>query len=131
LTPAPGKESLPWDIPTDLAGALSKHDYDTGATVVVEGPDFLTSPSEPAFVPRAGAVAEDDGYLLAPWWNRQTGLSELLIRDAASLSRERVARVRLPGRVPFGFHGSGADAAVLDRATAASREAVGTAGGEG
>ena len=58
-------------------------------------------------------------------------MSVLPMPAPASLPREPVAGVRLPARVPFGFHGSWADAAVLDRATAASREAVGTAGGEG
>jgi hypothetical protein len=40
-----------------VAGPLPErapHDHDTGATVVVGGSDFLTSPSEAAFVPRAG-----------------------------------------------------------------------------
>lgn len=106
------------DIMTD---GLAKHDYDKDVTVVVDGPDFLTSPSEPTFVPRPGATAEDDGYVLTLWWNRQTGLSELLIHDAPDLARQPVARVRLPARVPFGFHGNWAGAAILDRAIAAAR----------
>lgn len=46
---------------------------------MIGGLDDLTNPSEPIFVPRAGAVNEDDGYLLAICWNRQTELSELCI----------------------------------------------------
>jgi carotenoid cleavage dioxygenase-like enzyme len=110
------------DIMTD---GLAKHDYGKDATVVVDGPDFLTSPSEPTFVPRSSAQTEDDGYLLTLWWNRETGLSELLIHNAADLTRHPVARVKLPARVPFGFHGNWADAAVLDRAIAASAAARG------
>ncbi|GAA3918257.1 hypothetical protein GCM10023084_81110 [Streptomyces lacrimifluminis] len=83
--------------------------------------DGLTSPSEPAFVARENACGEDDGYLLSLWWNWATGLSELLIHDAADLRRTPLCRVKLPTRVPFGFHGSWADHQTLDRAVAACR----------
>ncbi|MGW1716017.1 carotenoid oxygenase family protein [Streptomyces sp. NPDC002156] len=84
-------------------------------------PDDLTSPAEPVFVARENARAEDDGYLLVLWWNRATNLSELLIHDAGELRRTPLARVKLPSRVPFGFHGSWADHHTLDRAIAAHR----------
>ncbi|MFE7276815.1 carotenoid oxygenase family protein [Streptomyces sp. NPDC057623] len=45
----------------------------------------------------------------------------LLIYDAADLRRTPLARVELPSRVPFGFHGSWADHVTLDRAVAACR----------
>jgi carotenoid cleavage dioxygenase-like enzyme len=102
-----------------MTDGLARHDYLLDSTTVVEGPANLTSPSEPVFVARESARAEDDGYLLSIWWNRQTALSELLIHDAADLRREPLARIKLPSRVPFGFHGSWADAQVLDAAIAA------------
>ncbi|WP_245718534.1 carotenoid oxygenase family protein [Nocardia miyunensis] len=102
-----------------MSDGLARHDYDTDATTVIDGPGELTSPSEPVFVPRANAKSEDDGYLLALWWDQSTGLSELLIHDAADLRAQPLARVKLPVRVPFGFHGSWADQEVLDRASAA------------
>ncbi len=104
--------------PETMSDGLARHDHDADSTVVVEGPDGLTSPSEPVFVPREGGSAEDDGYLLSIWWNPATGLSELLVHDAASLHRNPLARVKLPARIPFGFHGSWADQATLDSGTA-------------
>ncbi|GAA4704877.1 carotenoid oxygenase family protein [Phytohabitans rumicis] len=102
-----------------MTDGLARHDYLLDSTAVVEGPDGLTSPSEPIFVARDGARGEDGGYLLSVWWNRSTNLSELLIHDAADLRRTPLARVKLPARVPFGFHGNWADHATLDNAVAA------------
>ncbi|MFD4604627.1 carotenoid oxygenase family protein [Streptomyces sp. NPDC058464] len=101
-----------------MSDGLARHDYARDATTVVEGPDELTSPCEPVFVARENARGEDDGYLLSLWWNRATGLSELLVHDAADLRRTPLARVELPSRVPLGFHGSWADQAVLEAAVA-------------
>ncbi|GAB2459514.1 carotenoid oxygenase family protein [Nocardioides hungaricus] len=98
---------------------LGRHDFTSGQTVVLEGIDGLTSPSEPVFVARPGATEEDDGYLLSLWWNPATGLSELLVHDAVEFAREPLARVQLPVRVPYSFHGSWADAAELDSAISA------------
>ncbi len=106
-----------------MTDGLARHDYLLDSTTVVEGPDGLTSPSEPVFVARENPRDEDDGYVLSIWWNRETKLSELLIHDAADLRRNPLARVKLPARVPFGFHGNWADEAVLDKAIAAQRDA--------
>ncbi|MEU9843872.1 carotenoid oxygenase family protein, partial [Actinomadura sp. NPDC048032] len=57
---------------------------------------------EAVFVPAAGARAEDEGWLLSIVTRGQA--SELLVLDAADLAP--VASVRLPRRVPAGFHGS-------------------------
>jgi carotenoid cleavage dioxygenase-like enzyme len=43
----------------------------------------------------------------------------VLVHDAADLRRTPLARIALPTRVPFGFHGSWADHSVLDKAIAA------------
>jgi carotenoid cleavage dioxygenase-like enzyme len=104
-----------------MTDGLARHDHLLDSTIVVEGPLGLTSPSEPVFVARENPSGEHDGYLLSLWWNRATGLSELLIHDAADLRRIPLARVGLPSRVPFGFHGSWADHRTLDQAIAAHR----------
>lgn len=61
---------------------------------------------EATFIPRLNARDEDDGYLLVIVWDRTSGLSELLVLDAAGFSEIPLARVFLPVRVPFGFHAS-------------------------
>ncbi|KAK9088281.1 hypothetical protein Scep_027363 [Stephania cephalantha] len=60
---------------------------------------------EPFFVPRNKCTeTEDDGYILAFMHNEKTQKSELLIIDAMNL--ELQASVKLPSRVPYGFHGT-------------------------
>ncbi len=60
---------------------------------------------EGVFVPRANAQAEDDGYLLTYVHDANTNRGELLIVNAADMRAEPIARVLLPVRVPYGFHG--------------------------
>ncbi|MDG1113642.1 MAG: carotenoid oxygenase family protein, partial [Pseudomonadales bacterium] len=62
--------------------------------------------SEPVFVPKAGARAEDEGYLLSYIFDQEKSTSELMILDAQNISEEPLAQIELPQRVPFGFHGS-------------------------
>ncbi len=64
--------------------------------------------SEPLMVPRPGAIAEDDGWVLCLVWNGARCASDLVILDAASLAE--VAVLELPLAVPHGLHGSWAPA---------------------
>ena len=80
---------------------------------------FQTPPhvyaQEPRFVPKRDAVNEDDGYLVVYVFDEQQigddgeckpdAVSELWIIDAKGM-RDVVAKVRLPQRVPYGFHGN-------------------------
>ncbi|PAN09501.1 hypothetical protein PAHAL_2G029300 [Panicum hallii] len=62
---------------------------------------------EPCFVPRpdAGAgAAEDDGYVLCYVHDEARGASEMLVVNARDMRAE--AAVKLPGRVPYGLHGT-------------------------
>lgn len=72
------------------------------------GPDRFAQ--EPIFVPRPGAEAEDDGWVLALVYDAASDLTELAILDARSLAAGPVARIKLPHMLPFGLHGSWTDA---------------------
>ncbi|KAK8537822.1 hypothetical protein V6N13_096375 [Hibiscus sabdariffa] len=57
------------------------------------------------FVSKEAEKSEDDGYLLSYVHNENTGESRLLVMDAKSAELDIVATVKLPQRVPYGFHG--------------------------
>jgi len=62
--------------------------------------------AEPVFVPAEQAESEDQGYLLTYVFDRSGNKSSLEILDAQDMSAAPVAEIKLPQRVPFGFHGS-------------------------
>ncbi len=83
-----------------------KHDLVTGARRVFDhGPGRAAG--EPVFVAREGGTAEDDGWLVTFVHDLGAGTAELVVLDAGDFdTRGYVARVALPQRVPFGFHGN-------------------------
>lgn len=63
---------------------------------------------EPFFVakePNNPNADEDDGYLVSYVHDENTGESRFIVMDAKSPNLETVAAVKLPQRVPCGFHG--------------------------
>ena len=62
------------------------------------------APAKPVFA-RAG-TGEDEGYLLTFVYDPARDASDLVIIDAQEFEKGPVARVHLPRRVPYGFHGS-------------------------
>jgi carotenoid cleavage dioxygenase len=61
---------------------------------------------EPVFIPREGATAEDDGYVMALRLDTETQTSDLAIFNAQAITEDPVAVVHVPARIPNGFHGN-------------------------
>jgi carotenoid cleavage dioxygenase-like enzyme len=84
-----------------------KHDYTNGNTLYQRGSRAGGySVGEPIFVPRAGATAEDDGYVLAMFRDPQANTSELLVLAAADFDGEPLARIKIDTWVPTSVHGN-------------------------
>lgn len=61
---------------------------------------------EPVFVARPGATAEDDGWLVTYVHDVERKQSDFVVVDARDLAGAPLARVELPMRIPYGFHGA-------------------------
>ncbi|CAB4266487.1 unnamed protein product [Prunus armeniaca] len=59
-----------------------------------------------AFVPKQGGLEEDDGWAITFVHNEDTNISQVYVIDTKKFSDEPVARITLPCRVPYGFHGA-------------------------
>ncbi|XP_027182326.1 carotenoid 9,10(9',10')-cleavage dioxygenase 1-like [Coffea eugenioides] len=58
------------------------------------------------FVPKFGSLEEDDGWITAFVHNEKTNISQVYIVDAKNISSKPIAKIKLPSRVPYGFHGA-------------------------
>ena len=86
------------------ATKLVKYDLQTGAC---ETHDCGTgSPGEAVFVPETDGAGEDEGWVLTLVYEAGRDASDLVVLDARDFAAGPVATVRLPARVPFGFHGN-------------------------
>jgi carotenoid cleavage dioxygenase len=101
-----------WLASADLVGngdgfgpSILKHDARSDR---VEAHKLRASQSsgEPVFVPASPRSGEDEGWVLSYVYDSATERSELLVLDAHDWGTAPVARIRLPRRVPYGFHGS-------------------------
>ncbi len=91
------------DDSTDGGDTLLKHDLVGGNTAArcFGGGKAL---GEFVFEPSSPDAGEDDGVLMGYVYDRSADRSELAILDAHTL--EDVASIKLPHRVPAGFHGN-------------------------
>ncbi len=88
---------------TLLFDGLVKYDLEDGATDTYWFGDGRWG-SEAPFAPRPGATAEDDGYLVSYVYDEREQRSDVAILDATDVAAGPVATVKLPVRVPLGFH---------------------------
>lgn len=89
--------------------ALLKRDLQTG-----EEQFWSAAPrgfgGEPLFVARPGGSAEDDGWVLLWIYNAEFNRTEIAIFDAQNISSGPIAKMNLKHHVPYGLHGSFAEA---------------------
>jgi len=86
--------------------SLIRHDLTTGAA---EEHRFGTNggPGEAVFVPStSGPADESSGWYLGYVYDPERNGSDLVIIDASDFTGPPVARISLPQRVPYGFHGN-------------------------
>jgi carotenoid cleavage dioxygenase-like enzyme len=89
--------------------SLLRYDLTTGGAVehTFGTADFPGRPGEAVFVPAtAGPADEGNGWYLGYVYDRARNGSDLVILDAADFAGKPVARIKLPQRVPHGFHGN-------------------------
>lgn len=84
---------------------LLKYDFEQGRSER-HGHGKMRIGGEGVFVPRPNATAEDDGWLVTYVHDEGSGTSELIVLEAQDFSAPPVARVMIPARVPYGFHGA-------------------------
>ncbi|CAL5044430.1 unnamed protein product [Urochloa decumbens] len=58
------------------------------------------------FVAKESGIDEDDGWVVTYVHDEGTNISEVHIIDAKRFTEEPVAKITLPQRVPYGFHGN-------------------------
>ncbi len=83
---------------------LVKYDFTNNSSQVYELGSGRYG-GEAVFVPHPDSQAEDDGWLITFVYDSKTQASELLVLNAQDLTAEAIARVLIPQRVPYGFHG--------------------------
>ncbi|MFM7069231.1 MAG: carotenoid oxygenase family protein [Actinomycetes bacterium] len=95
-----------WDVVNGVRfDGVVQFDLDTGASAThVYGPTH--SSGEPVFAADPNGTAENDGWILNFVTDLAAGTTEFVVLDARDVAAEPVARVQLPRRVPFGFHGN-------------------------
>lgn len=82
-----------------------KHDLQTGQQWTFDHGKGRAA-GEPVFIGKAGRTEEDAGWLVTFVHDLGTGTADFVVMDAEDLGRGYVAKVPLPQRVPFGFHGN-------------------------
>ncbi len=99
--------SVPADGNTQLVGAtqLYKHDLEAGTRAVHEFGEGSV-PGEFLFVPARDDAEEDEGWVVGLVVYGADEVTDFVVLDARRFEAAPVAVVRLPHRIPPGFHGN-------------------------
>jgi carotenoid cleavage dioxygenase-like enzyme len=93
--------------PVPRSSNLIRYDRDRGTAELHRFEnDRTAAPGEAVFVPADSGGDEAAGWYLTYVYDPARDGSDLVIVDASDFEGEPVARVRLPQRVPHGFHGN-------------------------
>jgi len=99
-------------VPGGDPGVVARYDMNDGSKTVHDlGPH--AHPGEFVFVQDSATAGEDEGWAMGFVHDESTNRTDLVILDASDLSKPAVARVHLPQRVPYGFHGSWVDDSMI------------------
>ena len=97
--------ALATDAFIEPASRCLKHDLEKGTRQVHDFGEGRM-PGEFVFVPRPGATAEDEGWLMGYVIDTKAETTDLVILDAARFEEPPVATITVPHRIPPGFHGN-------------------------
>ena len=106
LTGAPARWAYAVSTLDNPTSSLIRYDL-LGGTAPVEhdlGPGQVHG--EPMFVPSSPDSAEHDGWLVTLVYDATRDCSDVVVYAADALDAGPVAKVHLPRRVPYGFHGT-------------------------
>jgi carotenoid cleavage dioxygenase len=87
-----------------LFDGVIKYDFENGKSQTHEfGKNRYGG--ESVFAPHPHGTAEDQGWLVTFVYDENSQTSELVVINAQDITNEPIARVMIPQRVPYGFHG--------------------------
>ena len=86
-------------------GRIIKYDFVNKSNEVYELGEGKEG-AESVFIPSENQNNEDDGYLMTYVYDKASDKSNLVIFHAQNIKSGPIAQIKLPQRVPFGFHGS-------------------------
>ncbi len=95
-------QNRPAEGTVDMGGVI-KHDFRTGERTTWD-PGPSRHGGEWLFVPDEAGDADDEGWLLCYVHDEAEGSTDLVVLDATDVAAGPVGSVRIPQRVPYGFH---------------------------
>lgn len=86
-------------------GPLVRTNFSSGAVETISHGQGRGT-METVFIPRTDDAPENDGWLMSMVHDSNSQQTDLVILDAGEPNAAPVATIRIPARVPYGFHGN-------------------------